>query len=264
MNALPSSFASSVQGKQPMTGDLAGGQPFLAPLFDRDDYLLVQTGMEEEDEENDSMDERIDPQLMQETSNSEQQRLLMSSSRNSSRSHRPSPHRQHTIRSLYPTHLAGRQSIVNTLRLHPNLNIRNLFGNMPFSSSIRANHYPADIQDTQAGNLSLPTWAMLPINSVPDLGSLRRTVPGVLREAMELTNMGVSTEQIIEMHPNIAALFDEDVFNNSGLLSKWAVGMVHGVFLKGGYLCTGVQQTSTDNLQAARSHALDPCICSGT
>ena len=45
--------------------------------------------------------------------------------------------------------------------------------------------------------------------------------------------MGVSIEQIIETHPNVAALFDEEVFRNSGILSKWAVGMVHGMFLKG-------------------------------
>jgi hypothetical protein len=113
------------------------------------------------------------------------------------------------------------------------LNISNFFGNMPFSSSIRNNHYPADIQDTQISNLLLPIWAMLPINTVPGPSSLVCAFPSILQEAASLTNRGVSVEQIIETHPNVAALFDEDVFRNSGILSKWAVGMVHGMFLKG-------------------------------
>jgi hypothetical protein len=231
-----SSFAPSAKGKQPATGDQSTGQSFLVPLFDRDDYLLAQTRIDEDSEDDDSADERIDPQLMQKFSNFDCEWLSMLSSRNSSRSHRPSPHPQQPIGLSYPTHLAGRQPIVNNIRVHPNLNIRYHFGNMPFSSSIRANHYPIELQDTQAGNLSLPTWAMLPVSTVPDPGSLRRAVPGVLREAADMTNLGVAMEQIIETHPNIAALFDEDVFNNSGLLSKWAVGMVHGVHLKGEYL----------------------------
>lgn len=76
---------------------------------------------------------------------------------------------------------------------------------------------------------------MLPINTVPDPGSLRRTVLSVLHEATNLINNGHPPEEIIEKHPNIAALFDEEVYNNSGILSKWAVGMVHGMFLKGNY-----------------------------
>ena len=155
------------------------------------------------------------------------------SSTRPSRSRRPSPHRQNTIRSIYPTHLAGRQPMVNTIRIHPNLNLRNLFGNMPFSSSILSNYYPGDIQDTQISNLFLPTWAMLPINTMPDPGSLRRAVPGILQQAASLISMGVPLEQVIEIHPNIAALWDKEVYSHSGILSKWAVGMTHGVYMKG-------------------------------
>jgi hypothetical protein len=121
---------------------------------------------------------------------------------------------------------------VNTIRIHPNFDLRNLFGN-PFSSSIETNHYLANDQNAQAGNLFLPTWAMLPVNTVPDLGSLRRAIPGVIREATSMMNMGVPVEQIFGIHPNIAALFDKEVFKSSALLSKWAVGMVHSVYLRG-------------------------------
>jgi len=37
---------------------------------------------------------------------------------------------------------------------------------------------------------------------------------------------------VIETHPNIAALFDEEEFKRSGILSQWAVGMVHSAQLK--------------------------------
>ncbi|CAN9090295.1 unnamed protein product [Alternaria alternata] len=106
--------------------------------------------------------------------------------------------------------------------------------------SIRSNHYPGDIQDTQISNLFLPTWAMLPINTMPDPGSLKRAVPSILQQATSLISMGVSIEQIIEIHPNIAALWDKEVYTHSGILSKWAVGMTHGVYMKGNtFSCFG-------------------------
>ncbi|CAN9100212.1 unnamed protein product [Alternaria alternata] len=236
-----SSFAPSGKGKQPATGDAAKHQSFLVPLFDRDDYLLARDEAEEDSEDEDILqDNRIDPRLLQHASSLDTTWNAAPSSTRPSRSRRPSPHRQNTIRSIYPTHLAGRQPMANTVRIHPNLNLRNLFGNMPFSSSIRSNHYPGDIQDTQISNLFLPTWAMLPINTIPDPGSLKRAVPSILQQATSLISMGVSIEQIIEIHPNIAALWDKEVYNHSGILSKWAVGMTHSVYMKGNtFSCFG-------------------------
>jgi len=223
-----SSFAPSGKGKQPATGDAAKDQSFLVPLFDRDDYLLARDEAEEDSEDDDNFqDNRIDPRLLQHASSFDTSWNAAPSSK------RPSPHKQNTIRSIYPTHLAGRQPMVNTIRIHPNLNLRNLFGNMPFSSSILSNYYPGDIQDTQISNLFLPTWAMLPINTMPDPGSLKRAVPGILQQAASLISMGVPLEQVIEIHPNIAALWDKEVYSYSGILSKWAVGMTHGVYMKG-------------------------------
>lgn len=229
----PASSFGRGKGKQSATVDGANDHHFLVPLFDREDYLLTRDEAGEESEEEDKLqDNQIDPRLLQQGTNFDGVGNAASSSK-SSRSRRPSPHRKNTIRSIYPTHLTGRQPIVNTIRVHPNLNLRNLFGNMPFSSSIRSNHYPGDIQETQISNLFLPTWSMLPINTVPDPGSLKRAFPGIYEQATALINMGIPADQIIETHPNIAALWDEDVYNNSGILTKWAVGMVHGVYMKG-------------------------------
>ena len=92
---------------------------------------------------------------------------------------------------------------------------------------------PADIQDTQANNLFLPTWAMMTANSRPGSGSLRYAFSGILEKATTMIELGTPVELVIETHPNIAALFDEDQYRNSGIVSKWAASMVHGFMLKG-------------------------------
>jgi hypothetical protein len=229
-----SSSALLGKGKQSTIGDAATDQAFLVSLFDRDDFLLAKNKPEDESEENEDFEKvRIDPRLLRQAPNFGIRTNLLPSSERSFQSQRSSSHRQDTTRSIYPTQLTGRQLIVHNTHIHPNLNIDNLFSNMPLSSSIGNNHYPANIQDTQISNLFLPVWAMLPISTVPGPGSLGCAFSSILQEAASLKNMGVSIEQIIETHPNIAALFDDDEFRNSGILSKWAAGMVHGVFLKG-------------------------------
>ncbi|KAL6154243.1 hypothetical protein ACJBU6_07518 [Exserohilum turcicum] len=237
---LPQSlFAPPGRGKHAGAGEEPS---FLSPLFDRDDFLLAKAEAEAESEEADDDMEgsNLDPRLAKQASNFELRPIPSSSSKTSSHSQRRSPQRQHTIRSIYPTHLAGRQPIVNTIRIHPNLDIRRFFGKMAYSSTAEANQYSSETQNAQTNNLFVPTWAMLPINTVPDPGSLKRTVPSILQEAASMIGTGQPMQDVIEKHPNIAALFDEDVFNKSGILSKWAVGMVHGVFLKGNtFTCFG-------------------------
>jgi hypothetical protein len=230
-----SSSAPLCKRKQSANRDAVTGPAFLVPLFDRDDYLLARNESEDknEEEENGSNEIKIDSRLLQQASNFDVGSNRLPTSKRSSQSQKPSPRWQPTIRSIHLTQLTSRQSVVNTTRIHPNSDIGNLFGHLPFSSSIRNNHYSAHVQDTQIRNLSLPVWAMLPINTVPGPGSLGCAFSTFLQEAASLRNTGVSIEQIIETQPNLAALFDEHVFKASGILSKWAVGMVHSVFLEG-------------------------------
>ena len=142
-----------------------------------------------------------------------------------------SPQRDDTI--VYATQLRHRQPMVNTIRLHPNLNLRNLFGNLPLSSSIWTNNYPQHIQETQINNLSVPTWSMMPVTTRPDPGSMRHAFGTILGKATELIKSGTPVEQVIETHPNIAALYSPAEFERSGILSRWAVGMVHAVQRRG-------------------------------
>jgi hypothetical protein len=142
-----------------------------------------------------------------------------------------SPQKELFAQSHRLTHLSNRQLIVNTLRIHPNLDLRNLFGNMSYSTSTRTNDFPSDPQDAQANNLYIiPTWALMSVNTRPDPGSIRNAFYGMQQEATAILESG---KPVIEMHPNIAALFDEDEYNSSGVLSRWAAGMAHSARLKG-------------------------------
>ncbi|KAF9697840.1 hypothetical protein EKO04_004296 [Ascochyta lentis] len=232
--ATPSSGTASLRstgkGKLPAAsgGDAVEDAGFLSPLFDRQDYLLAISESEDEGDFNTDLDQIIDPRLLIEDGSRQ-----AGSPMELTPSRQPSPEKSETIRSIHVTHLRSRQPIVKTIRVHPNLNLRNMFGNLPFSSGVRANNYPVDVQETQVKNLFLPTWAMMTVSTRPDPGSVKLAFPPILQEATALLESGTPVDSVIEVHPNIAALFDESEFNKSGILSKWAAGMVHSVMLKG-------------------------------
>lgn len=233
-------LATSNKGKSPVLVDGAEESPFLTPLFDRQDFLL-STYESDNDDELDIDDEgSIDPRLLRRVSSADPGASPASSLDTARSAITTSRKTDNVAASTYATQLRQRQPIVNTIRLHPNLNLRNLFGNLPFSNSIRANNYPSNVQETQIDNLSLPTWSMMTINTRPDPGSLRHAFPAILKEATELIQGGTPVEMVIETHPNIAALFDPPEYERSGMLSRWAAGMVHGVQRKGdNFTCFG-------------------------
>lgn len=208
----------------------AEGDQFLSLLFDRQDYLLAVSDSEDDDTADSELEKTLDPRLLYEG-----RRGLAESPMDTSTSRKPSPEKGEAIRSIHVTHLQSRQSVVNTIRVHPNLNLRNLFGNLPFSSSVRANNYPDDVQSAQVNNLFLPIWAMMTVNTRPDPGSVKFAFPNIVQEATAMIEAGTPVELIIETHANIAALFDEAEFNEAGILSRWATGMVHSIMLKGMY-----------------------------
>jgi len=205
-------LGASTKGKQPINTDDSDSHAFLSITFDREDFLLAVSESDDESDDDDDTYQGDDTTISYPVPNPD---MLMSPT-DSSRETRPSSHRKNTVRSIYATHLLSRQPIVNTIIVHPNLNLRNLFGNMPFSSSIQTNHFPPEIQTQQISNLALPTWSMLPVNTRPDPGSLRYVVPFILEEATSMIRQGTMVDFVIETHPNIAALFDEEEFKRSG------------------------------------------------
>jgi hypothetical protein len=74
---------------------------------------------------------------------------------------------------------------------------------------------------------------MMTVSTRPDPGTIKLAFPTILQQATAMLDSGTPVEFVIETHANVAALFDEEEFNNAGILSKWAVGMVHSVMLKG-------------------------------
>lgn len=201
---------------------------FLSLIFDRQDYLLAAGDSEDEDAPDSEIEAMLDPRLFYEGRN-----RLAGSPMESSVIHKLSPEKGEAIRSIHATHLRSRQSVVNTIRVHPNLNLRNIFGNFPLSSSIKTNNYPDEVQDAQVNNLYLPIWAMMTVSTRPDPGSVRFAFSNIIQKATAMIESGTPVELIVEAHPSIGALFDENEFNKSGILSRWAAGMVHSTMLKG-------------------------------
>ncbi|KAL6710145.1 hypothetical protein ACN47E_009936 [Coniothyrium glycines] len=235
--SIPSTTSS--KGKHPVLVDGAEDSSFLTPLFDRQDFLLPGYGNDIDDEPDVEDDGMIDPRLLGRVPSIDFA-ASPASSIGTSKSATPSPQKEDLLISAYATQLRQRQQIVDTIRLHPNLNLRNLFGNLPFSSSIRANNHPTIVQDSQITNLSLPTWSMMTINTRLDPGSLGQAFSPILQEAAGLIQAGTPIELVIETHPNIAALFDPPEYERSGILSRWAAGMVHGVQRRGNtFTCFG-------------------------
>lgn len=211
-----------------LSSTTADGGQFFSLIFDRQDYLLAIGDSEDEDTPDSEIEAMLDPRLLYEGRN-----RLAGSPMDTSAIHKLLSEKGEAIRSIHVTHLGSRQSVVNTIRVHPNLNLRNLFGNLPFSSSIKTNNYPDEVQNAQVNNLYLPIWAMMTVSTRPDPGSVRFAFLNIIQEATAMIESGTPVELIVEAHPNIGALFDESEFNKSGILSRWAAGMVHSTMLKG-------------------------------
>jgi hypothetical protein len=229
----PRTSTVSIKGKQIASTFDATIPPFLVILFDREDYLRGINETEGDDDLGRDTEGFIDPRLLTHATTFDAADMSIRSPVYVPRSQHLSPRKEKVARYHGLTPLHNRQPTVNTIRIHPNLNLHNLFGNMPFSSSVRANNYPADIQDVQVGNLFLPTWAMMTVSTRPDPGSLKVAFQGLYQRTAAVIEDGMPLEAVIEAHPNIAALFNEDEYNRSGVLSKWAAGMVHSAQLKG-------------------------------
>jgi hypothetical protein len=117
--------------------------------------------------------------------------------------------------------------------LRPQPNYGNHFNNLTLSSSIRANGYPRYIQDAQIRNIFVPNWAVTSLNTEPDPGGLDDAFGDIFKRATGLLKKGEPVHRIAGNHPNIAALYDQEQFEKSCLLSQWAARMVHSVKRQG-------------------------------
>ncbi|KAK5651250.1 hypothetical protein OQA88_12658 [Cercophora sp. LCS_1] len=119
-----------------------------------------------------------------------------------------------------------RQQPRDQLRIHTK--ILGDFGNLPFSESIPANHYPDKVQSRQRDNLFVPRWAMMVVHTDFD-GTLQGIFSNFLLEAQERLKNGVDNAEIIGESLHVSAIFDRDEFEKAPMLSKWAIRVMHSI-----------------------------------
>lgn len=225
---------SSAKGKMPFFSQLTKEPVFLSIIFDREDCLLpVELDSQEANDASDAnINTVLDPRLLGRRVNFEGATSSTSSPAQFSSTRASSSQKDDSTRSGYATHLRGRQPMFNTLRLHLNFDLHNVFGTLPTFGS-GGIEIPMQDQEARMKKLFVPTWAMMTLNTKRDPGSLHYAFTGILQDAAGMMDSGAPVEAVIETHPNIAALFNEEDFKRSGLLSQWAASMVHSMELKG-------------------------------
>ncbi|KAF3022663.1 hypothetical protein E8E14_014244 [Neopestalotiopsis sp. 37M] len=105
----------------------------------------------------------------------------------------------------------------------------NNFRNLPFSSAILANHQPPYIQQQQHANMFESIWSILPLTTLPGAASVKDSISSTIQQARLLIQAGESMDQVAGTSCNIAAIFDQEQYNQATLLSKWAARLVFSV-----------------------------------
>ncbi|KAH7193829.1 uncharacterized protein B0J16DRAFT_336078 [Fusarium flagelliforme] len=102
------------------------------------------------------------------------------------------------------------------------------FGNLPFSSGIKANHYPAVAQQGQLQNYyAKHNWSMMTANDGHGVDSVTKAWADTLKKARHLVTEGANPDDLTGTFPSVAALFDKDEYENASMISKWAVQFIY-------------------------------------
>ncbi|EXK88757.1 hypothetical protein FOQG_08052 [Fusarium oxysporum f. sp. raphani 54005] len=102
------------------------------------------------------------------------------------------------------------------------------FGNLPFSSGIKANHYPAVAQQSQLQNYyAKHNWAMMTANDGHGVDSVTKAWADTLKKARQLVTEGAKPDDLTGTFPCVAALFDKDEYETAPMISKWAVQFIY-------------------------------------
>ncbi|KAM0425663.1 hypothetical protein ACHAPT_009195 [Fusarium lateritium] len=102
------------------------------------------------------------------------------------------------------------------------------FGNLPFSSGIKANHYPSAAQRNQLQNYyAKHNWAMMTANDGHGVASVTKAWADTLKNARQLIAKGVNPDELTGSFPTVAALFDKKEYEAAPMISKWAVQFIY-------------------------------------
>ncbi|ETS76534.1 hypothetical protein PFICI_11921 [Pestalotiopsis fici W106-1] len=105
----------------------------------------------------------------------------------------------------------------------------NNFKNLPFSSAILANHHPPQIQQQQHANMFQSLWSILPLTTLPGPSSVKTSISSTLLQAQLLIKAGEPIDSVAGKSCNIAAIFNQEQYSHSRLLSKWAARLVFSI-----------------------------------
>ncbi|KAK7956247.1 uncharacterized protein PG986_005469 [Apiospora aurea] len=121
------------------------------------------------------------------------------------------------------------------------------FGNLPFTSGVKANHYPANVQAIQVSNICNVLWAAMPANccsggELPCFPALlmysgsqwagystKGALSGILDIAHQLIAAGTPAREITGEHHNVLAIVSPTEFSRSSLLSQWAARFIFSI-----------------------------------
>ncbi|KAM6532496.1 hypothetical protein FSOLCH5_001919 [Fusarium solani] len=102
------------------------------------------------------------------------------------------------------------------------------FGNLPFSSGIKANHYPPEAQRGQLQNYyAKHNWAMMTANDGHGMASVTKAWADTMNKARQLIASGVKPDELTGPFPTVAALFDKREYDTAPMISKWAVQFIY-------------------------------------
>lgn len=103
------------------------------------------------------------------------------------------------------------------------------FGNLPFSSGVRANNYPPEWQDRQLNNLSQPLWAVQSVYDFNENTGMSRAIYGFYEDARRQMDQGTPASAIMgsQAYPRIDILFNKNLFEEADSMSRWAAGIAN-------------------------------------
>jgi hypothetical protein len=92
-----------------------------------------------------------------------------------------------------------------------------------------------DIPRPLPQELPLPSWSIMTANtkSASGAGSIGFALTSFHARCTAMIRKGHAEKDVFGSVPNVAALFDEEKYRTSSVLSQWAASMVHSVTLKG-------------------------------
>lgn len=101
------------------------------------------------------------------------------------------------------------------------------FGNLPFSSGIKANHYLVVAQQGQLQNYyAKHNWAMMTANNGHGVDLVTKSWTDTLQKARRMVAEGANPDDLVGTFPSVAALFNKNEDENRPMISKWSVQVI--------------------------------------